>query len=388
MDRKKISPYAIAAAINAHLTGHTSFAVEGYGNGLKEQEAAVKAWDRFVRAHVPGLKFSDRPRYILVPRDHTWKGRHLDVSDTMVNLDGMELDGSRWEEIATYLHRLPWYDDGERDLVPKGWKYSAIAPAKDDHSEHDEPNPRLYNLKGYMVRQAFDINPKSWADSFVATFAGRLCRAFDGTARNDRRGMVWARLQHHLEHGGNPEAFREFVGVLADGWATSPPLITRRTRVLEQALPEALKDAPLLVKYIREWVEATKKKRPSRKERDLEHKGLVIANDPLFVAADFRYHRADEQRLVDLLRGRAQGTSITFKGSQAELGRWLGRHLADNRFQVSSKVELAKWAAANMKYMKNGNPTRINPGSNGMYDSLTRSIGHMVNDNRPRLNNR
>lgn len=261
MEQRPVHPRAIAAALDAFISGHCAAPIVDHGNGLEEHEAAIVQWEKFARAHIPGLRFSDRPRFLLVPRDRVWNGSHS-TGDTMVNLEGKEADESQWGEIAVQLHRLPWLDEGEMDLVAQDWQYSSIVSAQVRHFEHDEPNPRLYDLNGYMVRQSHSFNSKGVAKRFLSIFETRLTHLFDESPMNERRARVHARLQHHMDLGGNAMAFREYVEGLVDKWTKDVPMIVHRSRRLEITRPEPLKESVLLLRYITEWI-ALAKERPA-----------------------------------------------------------------------------------------------------------------------------
>lgn len=252
------------------LSGHCAWAIGEHGAGPTEHDAAMEIWEAFRKAHVPGLKFCDRPRHILIPRDmlYEWEGNERHSTTLMqVSTQDFELDETRWDEIAELIHSLP--SQGEKDLVPKRWKYRNILPIGIAFSTHDELNPRLYGMDGYMIRQRLTGNVGGFAKSLCDTFEARLCDLFNTTPRNERRDMVEARLFHHLKHGGNPKAFREYVEDLLVRWKAEMPSIVTGRVGLQPINVMHLPNAIHLVGYIREWLDNARKVPTSAKATTL-----------------------------------------------------------------------------------------------------------------------
>lgn len=250
-----------ASALHSIILGWTRGPIDNYGNGPMEHAAAMEVWAEFRDAHIPGLCFSDRPRHLSIPRERLIDGRIL-PGVAHIGIGDREMDESRWGEIDEYVRHLPFH--GERDIVPAKWTYRDIIPAGHVHSIHDEPNPRYYGLDGCMIRQAFNVGAKKIARNYCDGFEARLCILFDDAPMNERQAAIEARLNHHLDHGGNPSAFMDYVDTIPRKWDEEPPLIlTGSTSMLSTLGVKPLPDAFLLTKYIREWLVTGRKRKPT-----------------------------------------------------------------------------------------------------------------------------
>lgn len=265
---RQVHPGALAAEIDQQVHGFT----RGWGDhcfGPEEHEHAVREWEAFRLSQIPGLKFSDRPRYVLVPAVR--EGNLVKFSPS---LGGMEWDEDRWDEVEPFLRKCGnGWTKLEVAQIPEGWNYKDIVPTH-VHSVHDEPNPRLYGLNGGQIWQPWnDGNAGIWSESLCRTMEARLTLLYDTTARNEREVIVRARLQYHLEQGGNPRAYLEHVEGLVERWQKTPPLISFGGTWNRQVKP--VPNAHLLVRYMREWLsQAMKAPAPVKPERNTDPKHM------------------------------------------------------------------------------------------------------------------
>jgi len=290
-----------------------------------EHAAAMEVWVEFRDAHIPGLCFSDRPRHLSIPRERLIDGRIL-PGVAHIGIGDREMDESRWGEIDEYVRHLPFH--GERDIVPAKWTYRDIIPAGHVHSIHDEPNPRYYGLDGCMIRQAFSVGAKKIARNYCDGFEARLCILFDDAPMNERQAAIEARLNHHLDHGGNPSAFLDYVETISRKWDEEPPLIlTGSTSMLSTLGVKPLPDAFLLIRYMREWL-------------DKLSKMPTTANPKEQGNAPPPAHRTLAERLDSVPGARKMfDTMLRIDGITNHAGQYVGKQ------SVGKGVILANWDA-------------------------------------------
>lgn len=327
MTNTRLHPAAQAAAIDQQLAGFTRWRGD-HNYGLEEHEHAVQEWEAFRLFHVPGIKFSDRPRYVVVPAV-----RQGSVVMFAPSLGGRELDEQRWDEVEPFLRKCGngWYEL-EVAQIPEGWSYANIVP-KHVHSIHDEPNPRLYDLHGQRKWQPWnDRSAGTWSEYLCSTFEARLALLYDTSARNDREAIVRARLQYHLEHGGNPRAFLEYVEALVERWQVTPPLISFGGIWNRQVKP--VTNEHLLTRYMREWLAGARKAPNSAKvsgkakSKRPDLKLLALVHALRYLSGESGAYISDEnaQVLAEKAEAKAPSSGEQLQKHFARYALWEDRH--------------------------------------------------------------
>jgi len=274
MAKRRLHPKNRNDKISSDVRGTSPMGYQQNASTQTDHEGAVQEWSKFINDHVPGLKFSERPRHIRIPV-------YFDCGDGPIkslrtlNTDELELFEDDWDEIVKNIKGQAL--EGKPSLMPENWHYRDIVPVH-EHSTHDEPNPRLYDINGLLVKQGLEDNGKSTSKLICRTFEARLFRMFYKAPRNKRHDLVIERLNFHLQKGGNPQAFIEYVETLPERIDNDPPEIISGTRLGDDTFrpttkeerewivrapyflgnhptPEVLPNYHLLVRYIREWLE-------------------------------------------------------------------------------------------------------------------------------------
>lgn len=215
----------------------------------KEHSLATEQWAEMLRLHIPGLCISDMPRMFELPATMP-DGEN---GFTYSSLNDREFDRSRWNEIPAHLKEaIEGWGNATIEIL-EGWTYKSVLPPNAVPRTHDEPNPRVYMLDGRMVRSGWkgdDLRKR-----VCALFEIRLLDLFRLSPNNVRMQKVNDRLQHHWEHGGNPDAFLDYIEGVCDKWEGEAPTyidIPRMQRLQVEA-------SATLMRTMRKWVEEKRK---------------------------------------------------------------------------------------------------------------------------------
>lgn len=228
----------------------------------KEHSLATEQWADMLRLHIPGLCISDMPRMFELPATMP-DGKN---GFTWSSLNDREFDQSRWNEIPAHLKEaIEGWGSATTEIL-EGWTYESVLPPNAAPRTHDEPNPRVYMLNGKMVRSGWkgdDLRKR-----VCALFEIRLLDLFRLSPNNVRKQNVADRLQHHWEHGGNADAFLDYIEGVCEKWAGEAPTYFDMPRM--QRLQ--VEDAAILMRTMRKWVE--------EKRKAATPKGKAIASQP------------------------------------------------------------------------------------------------------------
>lgn len=211
----------------------------------KEHSLATEQWAEMLRLHIPGLCISDMPRMFELPATMP-DGEN---GFTYSSLNDLEFDQSRWNEIPAHLKEaIDEWGNATIEIL-EGWTYQSVLPPDAVPRIHDEPNPRVYMLDGRMVRCGWKGD--DLRKGVCALFEDRLLDLFRLSPNNVRMQKVNDRLQHHWEHGGNPDAFLDYIEGVCDKWEGEAPTyfdIPRMQRLQVEA-------SATLMRTMRKWVE-------------------------------------------------------------------------------------------------------------------------------------
>lgn len=200
-----------------------------------EREAAAQ-FGQLLRDELPGFSICPYPMHLAIGTRDTYPDTKPGIEATDAGVRSVE----NWNGIDKAVRKavekkLP---DGELKDTLMGWTYSSIVP-EGIPNPFDIPNPREYLLDGALIpSDRFILRgrlSKAANDAFVA-FQRQLKRAWT-SPMNLRKAKVVEYLDHHFAHGGNPNAFVDFVE------AAGPSMsITGNTRsfTYEEALQKEL----------------------------------------------------------------------------------------------------------------------------------------------------
>lgn len=220
----------------------------------KEHSLAIEQWAEMLRLHIPGLCISDMPRMFELPATMP----NGENGFTYSSLNDREFDRSRWNEIPAHLKEaIEGWGNATTEIL-EGWTYKSVLPPNAVPRTHDEPNPRVYMLDGRMVRSGWkgdDLRKR-----VCALFEIRLLDLFRLSPNNVRMQKVNDRLQHHWEHGGNPDAFLDYIEGVCDKWEGEAPTYIDIPRMQRSQV----EDAAILIRTMRKWLEEQRKAKTKR----------------------------------------------------------------------------------------------------------------------------
>lgn len=172
--------------------------------------------------------------------------------------------------------------DGDPSFrLPRGWtieQWIKNAGADKPWNPLDVDNPRVYDVGGNECRDM--RNTASLAEAVKTAFLQQLGLCWhslpgdsSSTPLNRRSERVREYLDHHHVNGGNPKAFREYVGSIARDTSMIPPPKTLGTLALRASSENpaefkfpALVDPEGLSLLLLEWLTGSEKEVPQTVE--------------------------------------------------------------------------------------------------------------------------
>lgn len=219
-----------------------------------EHLLATEQWAEMLRLHIPGLCISDMPRHFELPATLP-DGKN---GFTWSSLNGLEFDRSQWKKIPGQLSDgISRWGNATTEIL-EGWTYESVLPPNAEPRLHDEPNPRIYTLEGRMVRSAW--KGENLRKGICDLFEIRLVDLFRLSPYNVRKQYVTERLQHHWEHGGNADAFLDYMDGVCDKWEREAPTYFDMPRMQRSQV----EDAAILIRTMRKWLEEQRKAKTKR----------------------------------------------------------------------------------------------------------------------------
>lgn len=299
-------PFDLFAELNPspgdvpYLEDHSCPKLVRISNPQRKDSASAALLFENLRKGVPGLAISDFPRAFLiqvkVPQaaiDRGLKGSNEKTYQVFTMRAAQAHTKAVWPYIKVNFTEKPPVDLPDPYIKPGGWvdpdhyetnelqKWSyedvvARCASGKEPSEYDLPNPRLYWLDG---TQAY-LNEPWWPHWIRGEFKRMVVDLFvDPKPLHfmQREPRLFAFLDHHKKHGGNPSAFAEYVRELT----ITPPatfnayLVDRLAywvkkqpkRTKEQEPQLALSDLFNSFDVYRKWMELL------REEKHIDQKG-------------------------------------------------------------------------------------------------------------------
>lgn len=233
-------------------------------------QGSSEPWPDLVANHIPGIKVSDLPMHLFVEHLSSGGAPSFQIFNMATDVKAPD----RMANVRKELEKMIQRDWDPSFRLPRSWtleQWIKNAGADKPWNPLDVDNPRVYDVEGNERR---DMQHTAFlAEAVKSAFLRQLGLCWhslpgdsSSTPINKRSERVREYLDHHHVNGGNPKAFRDYVGSIARNTSMIPPPMTLGTLALRASSDNpaefkfpALADPEGLSLLILEWLAGSEK---------------------------------------------------------------------------------------------------------------------------------